>query len=58
MKDLEQLEKKNQKVLTSNIGNGSMNRRKIGSVPTTGEKKKGVNYEDRIKELEAKLFGK
>lgn len=37
-----------------------MNRKKIGSVPPTSasEKKPGVNYEDRIKELEAKLFGK
>lgn len=60
MKDLEQLQKKNQNILSSNknAGNNHLaNRRKIGAVPPTAEKK-GVNYEDRIKQLQAKLFGK
>ena len=61
MKDLEQLEKKNQNILNSNknaANNSHANRRKFGAVPSTGQKKNGVNYEDRIKELQAKLFGK
>lgn len=49
MKDLEQLEKKNQNILNSNKNAGNhVNRRKIGAVPPSAEKK-GVNYEDRIK---------
>jgi hypothetical protein len=28
------------------------------SPPSTGEKRAGINYEDKIRELEAKLFGK
>ena len=51
MKDLEQLEKKNQNILNNNKNaNNNANRRKFGAVPSsTGEKKSGVNYEDRIK---------
>ena len=60
MKDLEQLQKKNQNILNSNKNaNNKGPIRKFGMAPSsTGEKKTGVNYEDRIKELEAKLFGK
>ena len=60
MKDLQQLEKKNQNIVNSNKnGKVNMNRKKIGTTPPlSAEKKPGVNYEDRIKELEAKLFGK
>lgn len=57
MKDLEQLEKKNQN--NSKAGYNPM-KKKASSVspPSTGEKKPGINYEDKIRELEAKLFGK
>ena len=53
MKDLEQLEKKNQNILSNNRnGNSHSNRKKFGAVPPSSAKKKdGVNYEDRIKEL-------
>lgn len=46
MKDLEQLEKKNQ----INFAKQSVNKRKVLSVspPSTSEKK-GVNYEDKIR---------
>lgn len=59
MKDLEQLEKKNLNILNSNKAPAPQNRRKIIGLPSApGDKKHGINYEDRIKELEAKLFGK
>jgi hypothetical protein len=66
MKDLEQLEKKNQNVLSNKVVSTSI-KRKVGGVSGTvgmgggmgsGEKKSGVNYEERIRELEAKLFGR
>lgn len=57
MKDLEQLQKKNQ-----GAGNNKYNpmKKKVTSVspPSTGEKRAGINYEDKIRELQAKLFGK
>lgn len=28
------------------------------SPPSTGQKRPGINYEDKIRELQAKLFGK
>jgi hypothetical protein len=60
MKDLEQLEKKNQNIFNNNKAATTAVKRKVGGVaPSTAEKKKpGINYEDRIRELEAKLFGK
>jgi hypothetical protein len=47
MKDLEQLEKKNQNILNSNKAATTIIKRKIGGVgPSTAEKKKpGINYE-------------
>jgi hypothetical protein len=50
MKDLEQLEKKNQ-----GAGGNRFNpmKKKVTSVspPSTGEKRTGINYEDKIREL-------
>jgi hypothetical protein len=59
MKDLEQLEKKNQGSINKSFSNNPM-KKKVTSVspPSTGEKRAGINYEDKIRELEAKLFGK
>jgi hypothetical protein len=56
MKDLEQLEKKNQGASSK----FNPMKKKVSSVspPSTGEKRSGINYEDKIRELEAKLFGK
>lgn len=53
MKDLQQLEKKNQNILNSNKAVTSTIKRKIGGVaPSTADKKKpGINYEQRIREL-------
>ncbi len=59
MKDLEQLEKKNQNMQANKGSNSNPIKRKFGSpAPSTGEKRPGINYEDKIRELEAKLFGK
>ena len=56
MKDLEQLEKKNQNVLSNKVVSTSIKRKVggiggMGGVVGGGDKKPGVNYEERIREL-------
>lgn len=62
MKDLEQLEKKNREVKTSPNGSGLSTPMKkktpFNGVPASSGDRRPVNYEDKIKELEAKLFGR
>ena len=59
MKDLEQLEKQNKESSKGRIqALGTPIRKKNFNIPpSSGSEKKPVNYEDKIKELEAKLFG-
>ena len=52
MKDLEQLEKKNQNIVVNNKASNQPLKRKVGaSTPSSSEKKPGINYEERIREL-------
>ena len=56
MKDLEHLEKKNKESPKANKTAFTPIRKKNPAL-STGSQRKPVDYEDKIKELEAKLFG-
>lgn len=61
MKDLEQLEKKNLNLQINKAPSSSIQLKKkhfAQGPPMTGEKRAAINYEDKIRELENKLFGK
>lgn len=65
MRDLQQLEKKNAQISKSYTSNTANQLRKKTNVKpmsplhiSTSKNQKKINYEDRIKQLEAKLFGK
>lgn len=58
MKDLEQLEKKNKEQKNGGANTVSTPLRKKNTSANSNSDRKAVNYEDKIKELEAKLFGK
>jgi hypothetical protein len=57
MKDLEHLEKKNKESPKTNKTAFTPIRKKNPAPLSTGSQRKPVDYEDKIKELEAKLFG-
>lgn len=65
MRDLQQLQKKNTQISKSYTSNTANQLRKKNITKpmsplqiATSKNQKKINYEDRIKQLEAKLFGK